>query len=504
MLLVVLLIGMAALINRLAPKKKRRIRRITVLLGLYVTCFLLAALLHAIHAEGWSRRVWQLADLFEVLVVIDLVAVFLFDAAFVAIKVDIPNIVHDLALGAAYVLAFIGMMHRSGVQLSGIIATSAVVTAVLGLSLQATLANVLGGIALQLDDSIRVGDWIRLQSGKEGKVKAIHWRHAVVETRNWDTVIVPNTILLGEQITILGVREDQPRQHRMWVHFHVDFRFSPEEVIRVVEEALHAAPIDHVAAHPRPNCICTDLGKENGGGLAEYAVRYWLTDLACDDPSASDVRVRVAAALKRAQIPLAIPAHAIFVSQDDQEHAERKQEREMARRVSSLESIEMLQGLTASERVELARAMRFAPFSRGEVITRQGAAAHWLYVLVRGEVEVKVRIESGAEKLVTRMTAPNLFGEMGVMTGEPRTASVVAATEVDCYRLDKETFGSLVARRHDLAETLSRVMAQRRVELQMVRENLDAEQRQRRVEQERSRILDNIQSFFGLGDDDMD
>ena len=98
----------------------------------------------------------------------------------------------------------------------------------------------LGGIALQLDDSIHVGDWLQLPSGQQGKVKAIRWRHTVVETRNWDTVIVPNSALLNDNIVILGEREDQPTQHRMWVYFNVDFRYSPEEVINVVEDALQS------------------------------------------------------------------------------------------------------------------------------------------------------------------------------------------------------------------------------------------------------------------------
>src|SRR5207302_3184226 len=72
------------------------------------------------------------------------------------LRIEVANIVHDLALGAAYILAFIGILHRSGVHLSGIIATSAVVTVVLGLSLQATLGNVLGGIALQDRKSTRL------------------------------------------------------------------------------------------------------------------------------------------------------------------------------------------------------------------------------------------------------------------------------------------------------------------------------------------------------------
>jgi small-conductance mechanosensitive channel len=502
------LVLLAALVNRIAPKKKRRIRRATILLMLYTTAFALAVGLHFIHAEGWSRRVWFLADLFEVLMVINLTAIFVFDLLLLALHIELADIAHDLLLGAAYLLAFIGMLHRSGVNLSGIVATSAVVTAVLGLSLQATLANVLGGIALQIDKSISVGDWIQLQGGQQGKVKAIRWRSTLLETRNWDTVVVPNSALLGEHITVLGQREDQPRQHRMWVYFHIDYRFSPDEVIRVVDEALQAAPITNVAQTPQAHAICTDFTDPQGtDGVAAYAVRYWLTDLAKDDPTSSDVRVRIFTALKRAQIPLALPAHAVFVQQDDKERAERKQQQEMARRVSALEAIEMLQCLSTEERLALARSMRFAPFGRGEVMTRQGAQAHWLYVLIRGEAEVRVTLpgkpgEPPLEKLVSRLAAPNVFGEMGVMTGEPRTASVLASTEVECYRIDRESFHGLIKRRPELAEAISGVMARRRVELQTVRDGLDQEQKGRRVQQERHKVLAEIQSFFGLKEEE--
>ena len=143
----------------------------------------------------------------------------------------------------------------------------------------------------------------------------------------------------------------------------------------------------------------------------------------------------------------------------------------------------------------------FAPFTRGEVITMQGASAHWLYVLAKGEVEVRVRGETGLEKVVTRLGTPNVFGEMGVMTGEPRTASVVAVGEVECYRIDKEAFRRVVQNRPEIAEIVSLVMAQRRVELQAVREVMDAETRSRRVAVERNKILSGIQSFFGLDED---
>ncbi len=501
LLLAAMLVTLAALIKQVDPRRRKRIRRATILYMLYLTTFVFAAILGIVHAEGWARRVWFLADLMEVLVIIDFVAILLFDLVLLALRIEVANIVHDLALGAAYILAFIGILHRSGVQLSGIIATSAVVTVVLGLSLQATLGNVLGGIALQLDDSIHIGDWVQLSSGQQGRISAIRWRHTVVETRNWDTILVPNSSLLGENITILGQRQDQPVQHRMWVYFNVDFRYSPEEVIHTVEDALQSTPIANVSASPPPNCICFDFARQGADSFGYYAVRFWLTDLAADDPTSSAVRVRIYVALKRAGIPLAVPGQAIWVSMDDPQHRERKVQRELQHRMELLQQIEMFSVLSHDDRQRLAEGMQPAPFGRGEIITRQDSAAHWLYVLTKGECEVRVRGDGGAEKRVASLGAPNVFGEMGVITGERRTASVVATTEVECYRIDKDVFKSVLRTRPDMADVISQVMAKRRVELAAVREGLDAESRKRRVKEERTEILSSIQTFFGLDDD---
>ena len=178
-----------------------------------------------------------------------------------------------------------------------------------------------------------------------------------------------------------------------------------------------------VADDPPPNCICFDFAREGADSFAYYAVRYWLTDLAADDPTSSAVRVRIYVALKRAGIPLAVPGQAIWVSMDDPQHRERKVQRELQHRMEVLQHIEMFAGLSHDDRQRLAEGMQPAPFGRAEIITRQDSVAHWLYVLTKGECEVRVRGEAGGEKLVARLSAPNVFGEMGVMTGERRTAS---------------------------------------------------------------------------------
>jgi CRP-like cAMP-binding protein len=414
------------------------------------------------------------------------------------LRVDVPDILHDLTVGALYLIAIFWFMSRAGVNVTSIVATSAVVTAVLGLSLQATLGNVIGGLALQVDDSVREGDWVELENKMQGQVKKVRWRHTVIETRDWDTLIVPNSQLLSQTIKILGKREGQPSQHRMWVYFNVDFRHSPTEVIRLVNEALQAAPIEGAALDPKPHCICFDLAREHRDSYCYYAVRYWLTDIARDDPASSAVRERIYAALRRAQVPLALPAATLFVSQDDPAHAERKQRRELELKRAALASVELFARLSEEEMSTLAETARVTPFAPKEVITRQGAPAHWLYILTRGRAEVRVATDHGTDRAVATLEAPSFFGEMALMTGQPREATVVALTEVECLRVDKGDFQGILEHRPELVQEISTVLAQRRVELQAARENLDAEHKRRKIASERSKMIESIRQFFAL------
>jgi CRP-like cAMP-binding protein len=84
------------------------------------------------------------------------------------------------------------------------------------------------------------------------------------------------------------------------------------------------------------------------------------------------------------------------------------------------------------------------------------------------------------------------------MTGEPRSADVVALTDVECYRLDKPGVQKVLTERPEAADEFSKTLAVRRVELASVLEGLDAEARKSRMETEQTRILDRIQDFFGL------
>jgi CRP-like cAMP-binding protein len=159
--------------------------------------------------------------------------------------------------------------------------------------------------------------------------------------------------------------------------------------------------------------------------------------------------------------------------------------------------LELFASLHESERAELARALIFTPFTAGETIMRQGNVAHHLYILESGRVEIRVTVD-GNQKAVAQLGARTYVGEMGLMTGEARAASVVAVTDVVCLRLDKAAFDNVLKARPEIAAEVSEVLARRRVELDMAREEFDTEVRRLRMARERQRILAGIRGFFGL------
>ena len=213
------------------------------------------------------------------------------------------------------------------------LASGAVVSAVLAISLQSTLGNILGGVALQLDGSIHEGDWIQLENGKQGRVRAVRWRHTVVETRDWSTIIVPNSQLLANNIMILGKRDGAPVPQRMWVWFNVDFRFAPTRVIEVVTDAILDPPIENVADRSAAELVCMDFAQDDArelrdvrGPLLAHRSRGRRPD------QLARARPRSTPRSSRAGIPLAVPAHTAFVELKDEERSAQARRRALDER----------------------------------------------------------------------------------------------------------------------------------------------------------------------------
>ena len=484
----------AALLFVAARPARRHVARLVGLWGASLA-LRLAAAAAARHLPSGEPTLSFLALLLQGIAFVGLAAVLLFDVLLPLAKVRAPRIVRDVAVALSWVALLLWLFSVHKVDVTGIVATSAVVTAVIGFSLQDTLANVMGGIALQLEGAFAPGDWVKFGE-TSGKVAETGWRHTAIETRNGDVLLVPNAVLARTPLLLLGKAKGRREPlERRWVFFGVDHRTPPAAVLETVREALTREPIPNVAAEPAPSVVLMEFRES----WASYAVRYWLTDLLLDDPTDSEVRTRVAYALRRAGIPLAMPASANFVTVEEEGHRKRHEKRDLEARLAALESVPLFSALTAEERERLAPGLVRAPFAPGEAMVVQGRQVHDLYILTKGAGDVRVAVGDAPPRVVSRISAPDVFGEMGMLTGEPRRATVIAVGETECWRLGKERFREVLEGRPELAEELSHVLAARQVELATAREEISDESRRHRIETEHGSLRARIERFFGLG-----
>jgi small-conductance mechanosensitive channel/CRP-like cAMP-binding protein len=482
---------LAAIVMIARPRERGEVRTAGVLFGLSLFLLLVSNACYRFALPG-GTAFHGVALLVGGVAAVNLLAALFFGVGVDFFRPQTPRILRDLCVAMGYIGVVFWLLSRAGVTLSSIVTTSAVITAVIAFALQDTLGNIMGGLALQLEGTIRVGDWIRVDK-TEGKVKELRWRHTAIETRNWDTVVIPNSVLMKGEVTVLGRRTDQPLQHRQWIYFNVDFRVPPPDVISAVNDALQSIEIENVAIDPKPHCIAFEF-KES---YIQYAARYWLTDLAQDDPTNSRVRHRILFALKRAGIAPSIPAHAIFMTEETEEHKGLHQEKEISLRLKALQGVELFHTLDQDELRMLAERLRYAPFVHGEAMTRQGAIAHSLYVITQGSGEVFIT-ENGLRSTVATLHSGDFFGEIALLTGVPRTATIIALEDTVCYRLDQEGVHDLLHSRPEIAEHISHVLARRKVELDAVRENLDADARAKMMANAQKDFFARISKYFGL------
>ncbi len=487
-------LGIAAVLAVFSRAQRRHVKTALIIFGLAVFLMALSAVPAALAWDPVAKTLHAAGLLLLGIAIVKLGSIVLFDVFLSFTPLSPPQVLRDLMVAAGYMGVGVWLLSRNGVTLSSLVATSAVMTGVIVFSLQDSLSNIFGGLVLQIDDSIAVGDWVKIDQ-TSGKVREITWRHVAIETRNWDTVIIPNSVLIKSQVLIQGQRSGQPLQTRRWVYFNVDFRVAPTEVIRIVTDALVTEPVEGSANDPPPNVVLMEM-KES---YFSYAARYWLTDLLRDAPTDSLVACRIYFALQRAGISPSIPALTAFVEDHDQERAKLHHDHEIARRLNALDlaKVELFREMNDDERRKLAEHLVYAPFMKGEIMTRQGAEAHWLYIITKGSADVIVSVDDIRKKVAT-LHAGDTFGEMSLLTGEPRSASLKALEDSDCYRLDRQVFGEILHGRPEIAHYLSALLAKRKVEIEAVRQDLDAEAKATMLKGQQQSIFAKIHQMFDL------
>ncbi|HLL77455.1 MAG TPA: cyclic nucleotide-binding domain-containing protein [Pyrinomonadaceae bacterium] len=393
---------------------------------------------------------------------------------------ETPRFVQDIFALIAYILltALVLKSVFPDISLGALLSGSAVVGVILGLALQETLGNLFAGLSLQADRPFELGDVITVGTFT-GVVESITWRAVKIRTFQNHVVLLGNAQLAKESIQVFP-RENQ---NARLVFFNAIYTDSPAKVIHVIREAVRE--VENVSQAITPIVRIRALADF----AVDYEVKYWLIDYTKFNDTDALIRQRIWYAYRRNGISFAYPTQTLYLDRPARQ-TEKSRATRLDRLTERLSAVDIFSPLTQEELARLAAAAGSHTYAPGETIIRAGEAGDSMFVVNRGSIEVRIS-DNGRPRTVAALGEGQFFGEMALLTGQPRTANIVAVEETEVLEIGHDALKGLFESNPDLVESLSHTVAERRA-------GLDASASAQRVEEEKHSIFDSIVNFFGL------
>jgi len=351
-----------------------------------------------------------------------------------------PNIVQDATIVLVFGVAAAVILRDR------VLAATAAGAVVLGFALQDTLGNLIAGLAIQIEKPFRVGHWVRL-GNQDGLVREITWRATKIRTEAGNFIIVPNSVLAKDTIT----NYSEPTLHmRIELHVGVSYDSAPNDVRAVILDAIRHDPM--LAADKQPEVLVDDFGAY----AIDYLIRVWVTDFTHAHWICDHVRTAIYYAFRRHGIDIPYPIEV------QMNRAWREPVADPAKLAGALGATQIFAALTDAQRDALVRTARSAVYGRGEGIVREGDAGSSMFVVTGGEAAVTL---GGSTEAVARLHAGDFFGEMSLLTGDPRSATVTAVDDCTVVELTAEGFRNVVMAEPMVADLVCSAVEARRAAL---------------------------------------
>jgi small-conductance mechanosensitive channel len=386
------------------------------------------------------------------------------------------------------VVALILLKEILDINVTSLIATTTVLTATIGLAFQSTLANMLAGLTIHLEKPLRQGDWISA-GGHEGRVIDITLRSTRIMTIDHNEVFIPNSKVLSEAVVNYSLENTL---HVRKLSVGVSYWVPPNKVRKVILDVL--ASVEGVSKLPAPIVRLIHYGDFS----IQYEMRYCIEDFSRHIDIAADIMHLIWYRFKRNGIDIPMPIRNINVSQITAERVRAEQEQRDSEIMVLMEQVEIFSPLSKAELTKLVKEVRVETYSTGEIPVRQGDQGDSFYFIKNGRVDVVVEKSPGEKSVVATLGPGNFFGEMSLLTGAVRTASIVVKEDAEFIVIDKDSFGSTLVNNPSIAESLSHILSERQAGLDAERERLDAAARERRKKDVSVKMLSKIKEFFGL------
>ena len=403
----------------------------------------------------------------------------------------VPKLARDvLRLGLLIAVGLFAITEILNQPVGPVLVSSTVLSAVIGLALQDTLKNIFSGMALDLEKPFRPGDWLVIEGGVRAQVVDMSWRSTHLRTKEGLDIYEPNANLSVSRLINYGSGE---RPFAVEIRIGLPYGVPPAEIKEVLREAAHSAP--GALEHP---AVRIHLESFDDHAIT-YFMRVWTRRAANVSRFKDGVNSRIWYQLKRHGIEIPFPIRTIHMHEapDMEQHRQGKALRkasELFSRVDIFHELddEIVRQVAASSQRKL--------FDAGEILVSEGDEGDSLFVVEKGAVRVTKSDpeQEGKHVDLAILEEGAFFGEMSLLTGEPRSATVIARDPCGVLVLSKPALAATLEGDPRIAESLSRALAARRLDtLETLEDRRSRGAAEVSVEDEQT-FLRRIRTFFSL------
>lgn len=404
-------------------------------------------------------------------------------------QLTVPSILRDMLFIVTYVIVILVVLHQEGVEVTSLLTTSAVFTAIIGFALQDLLSNVISGLSIQMERPFREGDWVEFES-YEGKVIEINWRSTKIETRDRDIIIIPNNMATRSPL----INYSCPTElHRQKVAVGLRYEVAPNRVHACLVAA--ALSVDEVRREPEPRAFTR---KYNDFSI-DYELVFFIDDLPRKEVVQSEVMSRLWYYLSREGLSIPFPIRDVNVRTISEDAEAQQRAQDVQELDDAIGRIPEFSPLSDSERDYLAAHARSVRFAADECIIEEGTPGVSCFIVDDGRVVIETgREESGDRVELAVLGRDQYFGERSLITGDPTSATVRAVSDCVLHEISKEHFAEVLMRNQSLVEALGRRLAEREAEQLAARERSSNDGKLAARPTESASFVSRIKSFFQL------
>lgn len=404
-------------------------------------------------------------------------------------QVPVPKFIREITAAIVMVVVVLLVMQIGyGTTIPGLFAGTSIIAVILGFAMQEALGNIIAGFTLQLSRPFTAGDWLLLD-GQHVKAVEINWRSSRFVTNDDVQLDVPNQQIVKQ--TVVNYHGGGAR-HAMRLDIGVEYDAPPNKVKEILLRAAAAA--DGVIPVPAPTVFL----KSFGDSAVTYEVRFWLEDHRLLNLANDAVRTNAWYALRRQNIRIPYPIRTVQLERRPT-GSDSLVKGEIATTTALLRNQPLFESVSEDHLSFVAAQSPIQRYGSGEAIIREDDEGTSMFVLVQGEVGVMVRT-GGISTQVAALKSGDCFGEMSLLTGEKRSASVFAISDSEVLEITKTTFAHVIDQDLDLLPRLSALLARRQIEtdgiVQSHSQQISATTN--KEEDYRASLLKKLRSFFEL------